>query len=110
MTEHSQHDIPSGALTARDVSQVLREVVLGRRTMTKVSSLLTEQLYAIHCQVDVEGWLITIYNDGDEPDYCASCESPDGQRWGFDPGIRADPVALLSTWEHQTLKRMLNAL
>ncbi|WP_420832250.1 DUF7693 family protein [Pseudomonas capeferrum] len=35
---------------------------------------------------------------------------PDGQRWEFDPGSRADPVALLSTWEHQTLKRMLNAL
>lgn len=79
MTEHNRHDIPTGALTARNVSQVLREVVLGRRTMTKVGRLFTEQLYASHCQVDVEGWLITIYNNGDEPDYCASCESPDGQ-------------------------------
>jgi len=47
MTEHNQHDVPSGALTARDVSQVLREAVFGRRTMTKVSSLFTEQLHAI---------------------------------------------------------------
>ncbi|KGI92895.1 hypothetical protein MD26_12485 [Pseudomonas sp. H2] len=110
MTEHSWHEIPSGALTARDVSQVLREVVLGRRTMIKIGSQFMKPLYASHVQVDVEGWLIAIYNDGDEPDYCASCESPDGQRWEFDPGSRADPVALLSTWEHQTLQRMLKGL
>lgn len=110
MTEHSRHNIPSGALSARDVNQVLREVVLGRRTMTKVGSLLMEQPYASHFQVDVEGWLITIHTDGDELDYCSNCESPDGLRWDFDPGSRADPVALLSTWEHQSLKRMFNAL
>lgn len=71
--------------------------MFGRRTMTKVGSLFTEQLYASHFQVNVESRLITIYNGGDEPDYCASCESPDGQRWEFDSGSRADPVALLST-------------
>lgn len=89
---------------------MLREAVFGRRTMTKVGGLFTEQLPASHFQVNVESRLITIYYGGDEPDYCASCESPDGQRWEFDSGSRADPVALLSTWEHQILKRMLNAL
>lgn len=75
MTEFSRHDIPLGALTARDVSQVLREVVLGRRTMVKVGSQFIERLYASHFQVDIESWLITIYNDGDEPYHCASSES-----------------------------------
>ncbi|WP_425272848.1 DUF7693 family protein [Pseudomonas plecoglossicida] len=34
--------------------------------------------------------------------------SPDGKRWAFAPGSRTDPIALLSTWEHQRLVRMLN--
>ncbi|MEN5033858.1 hypothetical protein [Pseudomonas sp. TWI929] len=80
-----QHDdVPPSTLTAREVGQVLREVVLGRR--------------------------ITIYNDCDELDYCERCVSPEGRRWDFDPGDRTDPIALLSTWEHQTLERMLKAL
>ncbi|POG10570.1 hypothetical protein BGP84_12870 [Pseudomonas putida] len=45
-----------GAVTAREVCQVLREVVLGRRTMTKVGSQLWEQLYACHFEVDVGEW------------------------------------------------------
>ena len=42
MTEHSRHDMQSGALTARDANQVLREMVLGRRTMANVSSQFME--------------------------------------------------------------------
>jgi hypothetical protein len=110
MTEHSRHDLPSGALTARDVSEVLRDAVFGRRTMTKIGSQSWEQLYACHFEVDVDGWRITIYNDCDELDYSERCVSPDGQRWHFDLGDRTDPVALLSTWEHQTLERMLKAM
>ena len=109
MDTERYHDIPSGALTAREVCQVLREVVLGRRTMTKVGKQSWEQLYACHFEVDVEGWRITIYNDCDELDYCDRCVSPEGKRWDFDPGDRTDPVALLSTWEHQTLESMLKA-
>lgn len=110
MTAHHSHDIPSGALTARNVSQVLREAVLGRRAMTKIGSQSWEEVYACHFEVDVDGWRITIYNDCDELDYCERCVGPDGQRWYFDPGDRTDPIALLSTWEHQHLERMLKAL
>ncbi|QKL01294.1 hypothetical protein GEV39_07665 [Pseudomonas sp. NY5710] len=110
MNTERYHDIPPGALTAREVCQVLREVVLGRRTMTKVGNQSWEQLYAGHFEVDVEGWRITIYNDCDELDYCERCVSPEGNSWGFDPGDRTDPIALLSTWEHQSLERMLKAL
>ena len=110
MTQHVHHDTSSGALTARKVCQVLREVVLGRRTMTNVGNQSWEQLYACHFMVDVEGWRITIYNDCDELDYCDRCKSPDGRRWDFDPGDRTDPIALLSLWEHERLQRMLKAL
>ncbi len=110
MTLDDCADTSLGALTAREVFQVLREVVLGCRTMTKVGNQSWEQLYACHFEVDVEGWRITIYNDCDELDYCERCVNPDGQRWEFDPGDRTDPIALLSTWEHQTLERMLKAL
>ncbi|MNM34856.1 hypothetical protein D3C81_455160 [compost metagenome] len=103
-------DTSPGALTAREVCQVLREVVFERRTMTKVGSQSWEQLYACHSEVDVEGWRITIYNDCDELDYCERCVSPEGLHWIFDSGERTDPIALLSTWEHQCLEQMLRAL
>ncbi|MFG0528973.1 hypothetical protein ACF8FB_01290 [Pseudomonas sp. yb_2] len=110
MTLDDCDDTSPGALTAREVCQVLREVVLGRRTMTKVGSQSWEQLYACHFEIDVEGWRITIYNDCDELDYCERCVSPDGRCWDFDQGDRVDPIALLSVWEHHGLMRMLKAL
>jgi broad specificity phosphatase PhoE len=100
------------ALSAREVSQVLREVTLGRRLMTKVGQQSWDQVYACHFQVDIEGWRLSIYNDCDTLDYCEECFSADGRRWSFDSGDRfgTDPIALLSTWEHQTLERMLKEL
>ncbi|MBA6059238.1 hypothetical protein H4C44_08645 [Pseudomonas juntendi] len=44
MNTENHNDTPLGALTAREVCQVLREVVLGRRTMTKVGNQSWEQL------------------------------------------------------------------
>ena len=100
------------SLTAREVCQVLREVTFGRRTMANVGPQTWDEVYACHFIVDVEGWRITLYNDCDELDYCEECTSPNGRRWCFDSGDRfgTDPVALLSTWEHQTLERLLKAL
>jgi len=101
-----------GSLSSREVCEVLREVVFERRTMTKVGAQTWDEVYASHFSVDVEGWRITLYNDCDELDYCEECTSPNGRRWCFDSGDRfgTDPVALLSTWEHQTLERLLKAL
>lgn len=100
------------ALTSREVCQVLREVVFERRTMAKAGTQTWDEVYACHFVVDVEGWRITLYNDCDELDYCEECVSPDGRRWSFGPGDRlgTDPVALLSTWEHRTLERLLKGL
>ena len=105
-------DQPSAELSAREVSQVLRDVTWGRRTMRKVGDASWDEIYAGHFHVRVDGWELSIYNDCDELDYCEECVSPDGRRWSFDSGNRfgTDPVALLSTWEHQTLERMLKEL
>lgn len=87
------------ALTAREVCQVLREIVFGRQTMTKLCSQTWDEVYASHFIVDVEGWRITRYNDCDELDYCEECTSPDGRQWSFGISDRmgTDPVTLLST-------------
>lgn len=105
-------EVSTGALTAREVCQVLQDVVLGRRTMMKASKQTRNQDYASHSAVDVEGWRITICNDGDELDYCEQTESPDGRTWQLAPGDRygTDPIALLSIWEHKVLKGLLRAL
>ena len=99
-------------LSAREVCQVLREVTFERRTMTKVGHASWDEVYAGHFVVSVEGWHISIYNDCDSLEYCEDCVSPDGRRWSFESGDRfgTDPVALLSTWEHQALERLLKAL
>ncbi|WP_428552052.1 DUF7693 family protein [Pseudomonas edaphica] len=90
----------------------MREVTFERRTMTKVIQASWDEIYAGHFVVSVEGWRISIYNDCDTLDYCEECESPEGRRWSFDAGDRfgTDPIALLSTCEHQTLERLVKAL
>jgi len=100
------------ALTAREVCQVLREVAFGRRVMVRASPQTWDELYTGILLVEIEGWNITIFNDCDELDYCEACVSSDGQRWSFDSGNRygTSPIALLSTWEHQTLESLLKAL
>ncbi|WP_244970285.1 DUF7693 family protein [Pseudomonas lactis] len=102
----------AAALSAREVSQVLREAIFGRSVMSKVGQQSWAHIYSGHFQVDIDGWRMSIYNDCDHLDYCEQCVSPDGRRWSFDSGDRfgTDPVALLSTWEHQTLEQLLKTL
>ena len=99
-------------LSAREVSQVLREAIFGRSVMSKVGHESWDEIYSGHFQINVDDWQISIYNDCDQLDYCEECVSPDGRQWSFDAGDRfgTDPIALLSTWEHQTLERLLKAL
>lgn len=91
---------------------MLRDAIFGRRAMIRVFAQTWDEVYAGMFMVDVEGWSITIFNDCDELDYCEACVSPDRRCWSFGSGDRygTDPVALLSTWEHQTLERLLKAL
>lgn len=104
MTVEDCDNATPAELTAREVCQVLREVVLGRRAMARGNV----EMNACHVVVDVEGWRITLHHDGEELGHCLRCVSPDGKRWAFDPGSRTDPIALLSPWEYQSLVQMLN--
>ena len=98
-------------LTARDVYQVLKDVALGTRTMTRTSSQSLSEIYNGLMPVEIDGWRLTLFNDGGTLDYCEVCRSPDGrvgtaedwQRYG------TDPVELLSGWEREQLERLLNA-
>lgn len=65
-----------------------------------------------HFQINVDGWEITIYNDCDQLEYCEQGVSPESRCWSFDSRSRygTDPIALLSTWEHQTLDQLLKPL
>lgn len=64
-----------------------------------------------HFVDDVQRWRVPLDTDCVETDYCEECVSPDGRDWTFDPEDRdvTHPVAMLSTWEHQTLERTLKA-
>lgn len=103
---------PEQALSPREVYQVLKDVALGTRTMTKVGSLSWDEVYACHFEVDIDGWRLSIYNDCDTLDYCDWCVAPHGRRWSFDSTQRfgTDPVELMSTWEHATFERLLKSL
>ncbi|WP_262377492.1 DUF7693 family protein [Pseudomonas poae] len=105
-------DEPMPALTAREVCQVLRDAIFGRRAMVRVCAQTWYKLHAGMFMVDIDGWSITIFTDCDELDYCEACVTPDARRWSFDSGDRfgTDPIAMLSTWEHQTLENLLKPL
>lgn len=83
-------------LSAREVCQVLRDAIYGRRVMVRAGAQTRDELYAGMFLVDIEGWSITIFNDCDELDYCEGCVSPDGRYWKFYSGDRfgTDPIAL----------------
>jgi len=105
-------DEPTPVLTAREVCQVLRDAIFGRRAMVRECAQTWGELYAGMFMADIGGWSLTIFNDCDELDYCGACVSTDGRRWSFDSRDRygTDPIALLCTWEHQTLENLLKSL
>jgi hypothetical protein len=99
-------------LTARDVYQVLKDVALGTRTMTRTSSQSWNEIYHGLMPVEIDGWQLTLFNDCDTLDYCEYCRSPDGRIGALETWQRygTDPVELLSGWEREQLERLLNAL
>ena len=105
MTVDESPNPPTPPLTARDVCQLWREVTFERRTVTRACG----EGYDGRFVVDIDGWKITL---GNALDHCEACVSPDGRRWSLGSGDRygTDPVALLSTWEHATLVRLLRDL
>lgn len=99
-------------LTAREVCQVLTDVTLGKRIMMRRSIQSWNEIYHGLMPIEIEGWLLTLFNDCDTLDYCDHCRSPDSpvgtlELWQRDG---ADPVDLLGAWEREQLERLLPAL
>jgi hypothetical protein len=99
-------------LTAQDVCQVLRDIILERRVAKRACAQSWDEVFAGHFHIEVEGWHIVFFNDCDELDYCDECISPDGQRWSFESVARDgfDPIFLLSPQEQALLERLLQQL
>lgn len=59
--------------------------------------------------VEADGWLLTFCADHGVLDHCISCSSPEGRAYRFNTGqpYGSNPVALMSTWEHAQLQRLL---
>ncbi|MCH4881058.1 hypothetical protein EQV97_27355 [Pseudomonas sp. TMW22090] len=99
-------------LTALEVCQVLTDVALGKRFITRSSIQSWNEIYHGLMPVETGGWQLTLFNDCDTLDYCEYCRSPDGRVGTLDLWQRdgADPVELLSTWEREQLERLLAGL
>jgi hypothetical protein len=110
----AQNDLnTTSPLTAHEVCQVLTDVALGKRIMTRSSIQSWIEIYHGLMAVKIDGWRLTLFNDCDTLDYCEYCRSPDSrvgtlELWQRD-GV--DPVDLLSACEHeQQLELLLAAL
>lgn len=94
-------------LTARDVYQILRDASMATRSMRRITETGWNGIYCGLMTIDVDGWVITLYNDCGTLDYCDSCYSPDGRKYDFSSRDVSDPVELLSPNEHRQLEEML---
>ncbi|WP_439864687.1 DUF7693 family protein [Pseudomonas antarctica] len=50
-------------LSAREICQILREVIFGQSSVSKVDQKSLGEVYAGHFQSNVNGWDISIYID-----------------------------------------------
>lgn len=109
----AQNDLnTTSPLTAHEVCQVLAEVALGKRIMMRSTIQSWNEIYHGLMPVEIDGWLLTLFNDCDTLDYCEYGRSPDGRVGTLELWQRdgADPVDLLSAWECEQLERLLAAL
>lgn len=91
--------VPANTLLVREVYQILKDVALGTRVMTRIVRQAWDEVYASHFEVEVDGWRLSIYNDCDSLDYVETCIASHSRRWSFDSSQRfdTDPVELMST-------------
>ncbi|WP_350601402.1 hypothetical protein [Pseudomonas sp. 65/3-MNA-CIBAN-0223] len=97
-------------LTAQEVYQVLRDVAMASRPMQRVTNEHWNGIYCGLMTVDVKGWMVTLFIDCGDLDYCDSCLSPDGRRYDFNANDTFDLVGLLSHDEHCQLEKMLRQI
>lgn len=109
----TQNDLNiTSPLTAREVYQVLADVVLGKRLIMRSSIQSWNEIYHGLIPVEIDGWQLTLFNDCDTLDYCEYGRSPDGRIGTLELWQRdgADPVDLLSAKEREQLERLLAVL
>lgn len=97
------------ALTAREVSEVLRDAASGRRSIRRVGNQMSKAASARVSTIDIDGWVITFSRR--EFIQCGSCFSPGGRSYDFQSALNrgTDPLALLSPHEFEHLALQLNA-
>ncbi|WP_257230406.1 hypothetical protein [Pseudomonas sp. SbOxS1] len=102
----------TSSLPAHEVCQLLTDVALGKRIMKRSSIQSWGEIYHGLMSVEIDGWLLTLFNDCDTLDYCEYCRSPDGRVGTLELWQRdgPDPVDLLSAREREQLERLLAAL
>lgn len=112
MTQAKNDLNTTSPLTAHEVCQVLTDVALGKRIMMRSSIQSWGEIYHGLMSVEIDGWLLTLFNDCDTLDYCEYGRSPDGRVGTLELWQRdgADPVDLLSSREREQLERLLAAL
>jgi hypothetical protein len=97
-------------LTAREICQILREASMASRAMRRITSASWNEIYCGLMTVDVDGWVITLFNDCGTLDYCDSCYSPDGREYEFSSRDASDPIELLTSAEHRQLEGLLRRI
>lgn len=99
-------------LTAREVYQLLKDIALGVRVMSKVGELTWAERQGASLSILVDDWRLTLFNESGGLGHCAACVAPDGRVGQFESWGRfgADPTQLLSQWERTQLERMLREL
>ncbi|WP_191622986.1 hypothetical protein [Pseudomonas fluorescens] len=97
-------------LTVREVYEVLRGVSVASRSMRRITTTSWDEIYCGLMTVDVDGWVITFFNDCGTLDYCDSCFSPEGRKYDFSSRDAFDPVELLAPEEHRQLEEMLRRI
>jgi hypothetical protein len=94
-------------LTVREVYEILLDASRASRSIRRITKASWDEIYSGLMTIDVDGWVITFFNDCNTLDYCDSCYSPDGRKYDFSSRDALDPVALLSPDEHHQLEELL---
>lgn len=93
------------SITARAVSQRLREAALGVRCLQ-----VRERHSDGQVQADIEGWSLILQVDDEGLVQCLVCQTADGARADLDdwPRYGTNPTDLLSLWERQRIEHLLS--
>jgi hypothetical protein len=81
-------------LIACEVCQILTDVALGKRIITRGSIQSWNEIYHGLMSVSTEGWVLNLFNDCDTLDYCEYCRSPDGRVGTLNSGSATERILL----------------